>query len=52
MAKKIASSKKALTERIQILANWESVNKASRCSKNPDKLFLEKIELLTFHLKK
>ena len=47
MVKEIVWSKRALTERFQILEYWINRNKSSRFSKKLDNLFLQKIELLT-----
>ena len=49
MVKEIVWSKRALTERLQILEYWINRNKSLKFSEKLDKLFLEKIELLTFH---
>ncbi len=49
MVKEIVWSRRALIERFQILEYWINRNKSSRFSKKLDKLFLQKIELLTFH---
>ena len=49
MVKQIVWSKRSLTERLQILEYWLNRNKSSRFSKKLDKLFLQKIELLSLH---
>lgn len=49
MVKEIVWSKRALTERVQILEYRINRNKSSEDSKKLDNLFLQKIELLTSH---
>ena len=49
MVKKIVWSRRALIERFQILEYWMKRNKSSKFSEKLDKLFLQKIELLSLH---
>jgi addiction module RelE/StbE family toxin len=49
MVKEIVWSRRALIDRFQILEYWINRNKSSRFSEKLDKLFLQKIELLSLH---
>ena len=49
MVKEIVWSRRALIERLQILEYWINRNGSSRFSERLDKLFLQKIEILSVH---
>ncbi len=49
MVTEIVWSRRALIERFQILEYWVNRNKSTRYSEKLDKLFLQKIQLISLH---